>query len=125
MGTDRERFEELFRQHYGAVVRYAVRRVGPDGAHEIVSETFLTAWRRLDSMRGLQSPAILLQIGGRSSTRAPRSDAMRDAALILLQIGCRGSTCAPRSGRQQSQRNKIGSGVRPAATAIAGPSGAG
>ncbi|MGH8963467.1 MAG: RNA polymerase sigma factor [Jatrophihabitantaceae bacterium] len=100
MGTDRERFEELFRQHYGAVVRYAVRRVGPDAAHEIVSETFVTAWRRLDGARGLQSLAILLQIGGWSST------------------------CAPLSGRQHSQRNKIGSGVRPAATAIAGLSGA-
>jgi RNA polymerase sigma-70 factor (ECF subfamily) len=44
---DRERFEALFRAHYGAVVRYAVRRVGPDASGEIVSETFLVAWRRL------------------------------------------------------------------------------
>jgi RNA polymerase sigma-70 factor (ECF subfamily) len=46
--ADRERFETLFRQHYGAVVRYAVRRVGREGADEVVAETFLVAWRHLD-----------------------------------------------------------------------------
>jgi RNA polymerase sigma-70 factor (ECF subfamily) len=45
---DRHRFEDLFRAHYSAVTRYALRRVGADAAAEIVSETFLTAWRRLD-----------------------------------------------------------------------------
>jgi RNA polymerase sigma-70 factor (ECF subfamily) len=45
--ADRERFEALFGRYYGAVLRYAVRRVGVDTAGEIVSETFLTAWRRL------------------------------------------------------------------------------
>jgi RNA polymerase sigma factor (sigma-70 family) len=47
MDSDRQRFERLFRQNYGAVVRYAVRRVGEGAAGEIVSETFLIAWRRL------------------------------------------------------------------------------
>lgn len=47
MDGDRQRFERLFRQHYGAVVRYAVRRVGEGSAGEIVGETFLIAWRRL------------------------------------------------------------------------------
>lgn len=46
----RDRFEQLFRRHYGAVVRYAVRRVGSDAASEIVNETFLVAWRRLDDV---------------------------------------------------------------------------
>lgn len=43
---ERARFEALFTQHYAAVVRYAVRRVGADAAQEIVADTFLTAWRR-------------------------------------------------------------------------------
>ncbi|WAX56940.1 sigma-70 family RNA polymerase sigma factor [Jatrophihabitans cynanchi] len=50
MDADRERFEELFRRHYAPVVRYAVRRVGVDAAQEVVADTFLTAWRRLDSV---------------------------------------------------------------------------
>lgn len=50
MDADRERFEQLFRSHYAAVVRYAVRRVGVDAAQEVVADTFLTAWRRLASV---------------------------------------------------------------------------
>jgi RNA polymerase sigma-70 factor (ECF subfamily) len=50
MNAERIRFEAMFRQHYGAVLRYATRRVGTDGANEIVAETFLTAWRRFDQV---------------------------------------------------------------------------
>ncbi|MEA2149344.1 MAG: hypothetical protein QOD69_1174 [Solirubrobacteraceae bacterium] len=46
--TDRERFEALYRAHYGAVLRYAARRGSADAAEEIAAETFATAWRRLD-----------------------------------------------------------------------------
>ncbi|MEU7589506.1 sigma-70 family RNA polymerase sigma factor [Micromonospora sp. NPDC049230] len=41
---------ELFRRHYGAVMRYAARRVGPDRAPDVVSEAFLVAWRRLSEV---------------------------------------------------------------------------
>jgi RNA polymerase sigma factor (sigma-70 family) len=47
MEDDRARFVELFQRHYGAVMRYAARRVGPDRAPDVVSEAFLVAWRRL------------------------------------------------------------------------------
>ncbi|HEU5006591.1 MAG TPA: RNA polymerase sigma factor [Jatrophihabitantaceae bacterium] len=50
MDGDRERFEALFRTHYGAVVRYAVRRIGQDASSEVVAETFTVAWRRLDQI---------------------------------------------------------------------------
>jgi RNA polymerase sigma-70 factor (ECF subfamily) len=39
-------FEELFDAHYGDLMRYATRRVGADAASDIVSGTFLVAWRR-------------------------------------------------------------------------------
>jgi RNA polymerase sigma-70 factor, ECF subfamily len=42
------RFKAMYEQHYPAVLRYAARRVGAEAARDIVAETFLTAWRRLD-----------------------------------------------------------------------------
>lgn len=50
MTTERQRFEDLFRTHYAALTRYALRRVGPDSAAEVVAETFLAAWRRFDDV---------------------------------------------------------------------------
>lgn len=51
MTSERERFEALFRADYAALTQFAVRRVGPEHAEEIVAETFLVAWRRLDEVR--------------------------------------------------------------------------
>ncbi|MEU7826316.1 sigma-70 family RNA polymerase sigma factor [Catellatospora sp. NPDC049133] len=42
----RGRFEELFDAHYAELTRFATRRVGPDAAGDVVSGTFLVAWRR-------------------------------------------------------------------------------
>jgi RNA polymerase sigma factor (sigma-70 family) len=44
---DEQRFRVLYRQHYARVLAYALRRVGPDRAQDVVAETFLVAWRRL------------------------------------------------------------------------------
>ena len=45
-----ERFEGLFRENYPAVRAYALRRTSGDAAQDVVSETFLVAWRRLDEV---------------------------------------------------------------------------
>jgi RNA polymerase sigma-70 factor (ECF subfamily) len=45
--TDRERFEQLFRSHHAAVHSFIRRRMAPEGVEDVVSETFLVAWRRL------------------------------------------------------------------------------
>jgi RNA polymerase sigma-70 factor (ECF subfamily) len=47
---DRERFSRLFEAHYARVLAFAERRVGRDLADEVTAETFLLAWRRLDSV---------------------------------------------------------------------------
>lgn len=49
-GDPREQFDELWAQHAAAVYGYAARRVGLDGADEIVSEVFAVVWRRLDDV---------------------------------------------------------------------------
>jgi RNA polymerase sigma-70 factor (ECF subfamily) len=47
---DARRFTALYREHHALVHDFARRRVGGDLAQEIVSETFLVAWRRLDDI---------------------------------------------------------------------------
>ncbi|GAA2366593.1 hypothetical protein Cme02nite_29930 [Catellatospora methionotrophica] len=44
------RFKELFDAHYAELTRFATRRVGPDAAGDIVSGTFLVAWRRFSQL---------------------------------------------------------------------------
>jgi RNA polymerase sigma factor (sigma-70 family) len=48
--TREQRFEDLFRENYGAVRGYALRRATPEAAQDVVAETFLVAWRRLDDV---------------------------------------------------------------------------
>lgn len=43
---DRDWFERLFREHYGRVHAYAVRRVGSNAADDVVAEVFSVAWNR-------------------------------------------------------------------------------
>jgi RNA polymerase sigma factor (sigma-70 family) len=47
----KELFERLYEAHYDAVARYALRRTdSPDDAVDVLGETFMTAWRRLDDV---------------------------------------------------------------------------
>lgn len=49
MPSNEERFNRLHEEHFESIRRYARRRV-PAIADDIVSETFLVAWRRLDDV---------------------------------------------------------------------------
>jgi RNA polymerase sigma-70 factor (ECF subfamily) len=47
----RRRFEEVYAANRGPILGYVLRRAGnPDDAADVVAETFLTAWRRLDDV---------------------------------------------------------------------------
>jgi len=51
--SDRERariFATIFEANYGRVHGYAARRVGADGADDVVAETMMIAWRRRDAL---------------------------------------------------------------------------
>ncbi|GAA3561976.1 RNA polymerase sigma factor [Nonomuraea rosea] len=46
--THRDRFQAVYDAHYPAIHQYAARRTGsPDDCADVISETFLTAWRRI------------------------------------------------------------------------------
>ncbi|MBV8931058.1 MAG: hypothetical protein JO285_00645, partial [Kutzneria sp.] len=45
-----EQFTSMYRRHYPAVLAYAASQVGRQSAEEVVSDTFMVAWRRLDDI---------------------------------------------------------------------------
>jgi RNA polymerase sigma-70 factor (ECF subfamily) len=57
--TDSERFEAVFSSHHRAVLRYALRRTDPETAEEVVADTFLVCWRRLDDVPADPLPWLL------------------------------------------------------------------
>lgn len=51
MTEHRDRFRRLYDDNYERILGYALRRTDTvDDAHDVVSETFLAAWRRLDDV---------------------------------------------------------------------------
>lgn len=55
------RFEELYKAHYRKIVAYARRRCySVDDADDVVSATFLVAWRRLEDLLGADQPLAWL-----------------------------------------------------------------
>ena len=49
-GTPRQRFEALASEVYEPIQRYVRRRVHPDAVDDVVAETMLTLWRRLNDV---------------------------------------------------------------------------
>lgn len=60
-GSEREaRFEAMFRETHARVLAYALRRAADRGAaEEVVSETYLVAWRRPDAVPSEPLPWLL------------------------------------------------------------------
>ena len=46
----RARFEDLYDRHFSVVSGYVQRRVRPDRVDDVLAETFLTVWRRIDDV---------------------------------------------------------------------------
>ena len=108
MGVERRvRFELLFRRHEPAVRAYALRRVGPSLADDVVAEVFLVCWRRFEEVPADALP-WLLGIA-RNVLGTLRRGEHRRAALRgrLAEI----ETCGP------SELAGIGDGVLAAAMA--------
>jgi RNA polymerase sigma-70 factor (ECF subfamily) len=81
----RDRFERIFSDCHDAVFRYAARRVAAEAVQDVVSETFLVAWRRFDRLQGEPLP-WLLGIARRVAANNRRSGARRDALVQRLRV---------------------------------------
>jgi RNA polymerase sigma-70 factor (ECF subfamily) len=75
------RFECLFRTHYRSVLAYAKRRASADAADDIVGETFLVAWRRLDAVPADALP-WLIAVARLTLSNQERSRRRQQALLI-------------------------------------------
>lgn len=88
------RFEGLFREHYPAVRAYARRRAPSEAVDDIVSETFLILWRRLEDVPDFPLPwllAVARNVAGtqrRGSTRRNRLWAKAQAAHVEGRDAC-------------------------------------
>jgi RNA polymerase sigma-70 factor, ECF subfamily len=84
------RFEDLFDRHAGRVYAYAARRSTPDAANDVVGETFLIAWRKLDALPADPLP-WLLNVAGKVLANRRRSAQRRDAFTAELARTIRAS----------------------------------
>jgi RNA polymerase sigma-70 factor (ECF subfamily) len=82
----RVRFDALFREHHPAVRAYARRRVPPEDVDDIVSETFLVVWRRLDDVPEAPLPWLLAVARNVAGTEW-RGAARRERLWLKAQSG--------------------------------------
>jgi RNA polymerase sigma-70 factor (ECF subfamily) len=75
-------FEQLFRAHYGSVLSYALRRAPSSAADDAVAETFLIAWKRLESIPRAELP-WLLGVTRRVLANQRRRDATQERVTLL------------------------------------------
>lgn len=74
--------------HYDAVYRFCVRRIGADRAADAAQETFVTAQRTFRRFRGDSSPLTwLLGIAHNHCRRASRRDAARPTVELAEHDG--------------------------------------
>jgi RNA polymerase sigma-70 factor (ECF subfamily) len=94
----RARFDELFDVHYAAVRAYVARRSGTAAVvDDVLSETFLVAWRRVDSVPADGLP-WLLGVARRVLANQRRGDARRGALVERLADALRRAPIAEPPG---------------------------
>jgi RNA polymerase sigma factor (sigma-70 family) len=89
VGADKRqaRFEAIYAAYHGPILGYALRRTGsPDDAADVIAETFLTAWRRLDEMPpGPQARLWLYGVARRVLANHHRGERRRSALADRLR----------------------------------------
>jgi RNA polymerase sigma-70 factor (ECF subfamily) len=85
MPDDAQRFTDLYLEHHTRVRDFAQRRVGRELAQEVVAETFLVAWRRIEDVPDAVLPWLyrvalyeIANLRRRHATSARLHDALRD-----------------------------------------------
>jgi RNA polymerase sigma factor (sigma-70 family) len=101
----RSRFECLYREHADAVLRYALRRTRADAAGDVLAETFLVAWRRLDRVPAEPRP-WLLAVARRVLANQRRGEARRASLVSRIAAESREREPVP------AESGDVGSAIR-------------
>jgi RNA polymerase sigma-70 factor, ECF subfamily len=80
-----ERFQRLYEAHGEAVLRYARRRTTPEAAEDVLAETFVVAWRRLERVPA-EPRGWLLAVARRVLANQRRGDSRRAALIARLAL---------------------------------------
>lgn len=111
--TDIERFDRMWRDNCRAVLRYAQRRVSSSSVDDVVAETFVVAWRRLDEVPEFALPWLLAVARGvaANAVRGSRRQGALVARLAAEPAGIRadspvGSGVAIAALRRLSSRDQ-------------------
>ncbi|MFI0479158.1 RNA polymerase sigma factor [Actinomadura sp. 9N215] len=85
----RRRFEEIYTANRARILGYALRRTAdPQDAADVLAETFLTAWRRLDDVPpGAQARLWLYGVARRTLANHHRGERRRSA--LAADLGSR------------------------------------
>jgi RNA polymerase sigma-70 factor (ECF subfamily) len=75
--SQEQRFAALWTEHSPRVMAYALRHADPDTAQDVLSETFLVAWRRLSKVP--DDPLPWLLVVARNTIRNQRRSGSRQA----------------------------------------------
>ena len=110
MPTREERFEELFARTHAPLMGYAVRRVSdPADAADVVAETYLVAWRRLDELPpGEETRLWLFGVARRVLANHHRGERRRLALADRLREDLSGWSPGPVTG----QADAVGRAMR-------------
>jgi RNA polymerase sigma-70 factor (ECF subfamily) len=100
------RFELLYRQHFRAVLRYALARLEPESAKDVTAETFLIAWRRLPDVPSEPAP-WLFGVARKVIAGQLRSDTRREALRLRLEVADGGQASPGDIGEQVSERAAV------------------
>lgn len=87
-----ERFQEIYQRHRGAIAAYARRRVSADTAEDVVAETFLVCWRKLE--RVPEEPLPWLYAVARKTLANQRRAAARMATPAMVEASADGAAFA-------------------------------
>lgn len=79
------RLERLFQEHYATVLAYVRRRAPETLIEDVVAETFLVAWRKIDAIPTNALP-WLLSVARRSLSTQLRSARRRSALIEKLEL---------------------------------------